>query len=247
MRFPRRAGILLHLTSLPGPFGIGDLGPESLRFADFLSASGMKLWQILPLNPSGAGNCPYSSSSAFAGNPLLISLEDLAGEGLLEKRELATAPAFPADRVDFGRVIPFRVGLLKRAFRRFSFGAGESERRLFNSFREAHSNWLKDYSLFVALREELSWRPWPRWPPSLVRRDPAALERARSRLADRIGEIEFGQYLFYRQWTRFRRRSQPGPPGKPEPSPVPASPANPPRPGLGEPALRLGENAPGRV
>lgn len=206
MRFPRRAGILLHLTSLPGRFGIGDLGPASIRFADFLAAAGMKLWQILPLNPIGPGNCPYSSVSAFAGNPLLISLEELVEEGLLERSELAARLEFPPARVDFGRVIRFKSGLLKMAFRCFRSGASAAGRRSFRSFREENYFWLDDYALFLALQEELSYRPWYKWPAALVRREEEALKQARERLAERIEEVRFQQYLFFRQWTRFRRQ-----------------------------------------
>lgn len=206
MRFPRRAGILLHLTSLPGPAGIGDLGPGSRRFADFLAEAGMKLWQILPLNPIGAGNCPYSSPSAFAGNQFLISLEDLVGEGLLERRELKDHPGFPVDRVDFGGVIRHKSDLLKRACQRFAAGAGAGQRRELETFRRDNAFWLEDYALFVALREELAWRPWYRWPLPLRRREEPALEQARRRLAGRIEEVRFGQYIFSRQWERFRRQ-----------------------------------------
>lgn len=206
MRFPRRAGILLHLTSLPGPFGIGDLGPGSLQFADFLAEAGMKLWQILPLNPTGAGNCPYSSYSAFAGNQFLVSLEDLAGEGLLERKELKDHPPFPATRVDFGAVIGYKTALLRKACRRFVSGAGPAERRELEAFRRENSPWLEDFALFVALREELAYRPWYLWPSPLRRREEKALERARERLAERIAEVQFGQYLFSRQWERFRRQ-----------------------------------------
>jgi len=206
MRFPRRAGLLLHLTSLPGPHGIGDLGPGSLRFADFLAGAGMKLWQILPLNPIGAGNCPYSSPSAFAGSPLLISLEGLAGEGLLGKADLRRHPRFPSSRVGFARAIRYKTGLLNKAFRRFSSGAAPADRRALESFEMDNSDWLEDYALFGALREELDYRPWPRWPAGLRRREGEVLAAARRRLAERIAEIRFNQYIFLRQWEKFRRR-----------------------------------------
>ncbi len=206
MRFPRRAGILAHLTSLPGPFGIGDLGAASLRFADFLSEAGMKLWQILPLSPNGPGNCPYSSASAFAGNPLLISLETLVEEGLLDRSDLASPPVFPAARVDFGRVIPFRRGLLRQAFRQFLSSVSGTGRRDFELFGEENAAWLDDYALFVALQEKFSYRPWYRWSAPLVRREEEALKAARRELGERIEEIRFQQYLFSRQWDRFRRQ-----------------------------------------
>ncbi len=206
MRFPRRGGILAHLTSLPGPFGIGDLGPDSLRFADFLSDSGIKLWQILPLNPNGPGNCPYSSASAFAGNPLLISLEDLAGKDLLDEAELTSRPVFPSSRVDFGRVIRFKRERLRRAFLRFRSGTSAAGRRELKLFREENYFWLEDYALFVALQEKFSYRPWYRWPAPLVRRDREALARERELLAERIEEVRFQQFIFFSQWADFRRR-----------------------------------------
>lgn len=206
MSFPRRAGILAHLTSLPGPFGIGDLGPESLRFADFLAQAGMKLWQILPLNPIGPGNCPYCSASAFAGNPLLISLETLVEEGLLAPGDLDSSPIFPADRVDFRGVISFKRSCLEKAFHNFLSDSSVADRRGYELFGEENSSWLEDYALFVALQEKLSYRPWYQWPAPLVWREEEVLNQARKELAERVEEVRFQQYLFFRQWDRFRRQ-----------------------------------------
>ncbi len=204
MEFPRQAGVLLHITSLPGPSGIGDLGPESSRFADFLAVSGMKLWQILPVNPIGAGNCPYSSPSAFAGNPLLISLESLAEEGLIPRTDLARRPAFPSRRVNFPKVIGYKSRLLETAFDRFSREAGREDRRRFEAFKEKNSFWLEDYALFVSLEKQCKGKPWFYWPAPLRLREESVLEQSREELSEEITQVQFRQYLFFRQWARFR-------------------------------------------
>src|ERR1051326_3485561 len=145
MPFPRSSGILLHPTSLPGRFGIGDLGPEARRFADFLQAAGQSIWQMLPVNPTGYGDSPYQSFSAFAGNPLLISLEELLERGYLESEDLDPAPDFPQREVDFARVIPLRLGLLRRAAGRFFASASPEDRALYEQFQQANSHWLDDF------------------------------------------------------------------------------------------------------
>ncbi|MFH1038333.1 MAG: 4-alpha-glucanotransferase [PVC group bacterium] len=204
MEFPRQAGVLLHITSLPGPSGIGDLGPGAARFADFLAESGVKLWQILPLNPIGAGNCPYSSPSAFAGNPLLISLESLAEEGLIRRADFVRRPAFPSRRVDFPKVISYKSRLLKTAFDRFSRDARRKNCRRFESFKKKNAPWLEDYALFVSLKKRFKGKPWFQWPAPLRLREESVLERWREELAEDIGHVQFRQYLFFRQWARFR-------------------------------------------
>src|SRR5882672_2940579 len=145
MTFPRTSGVLLHPTSLPGRYGIGDLGRSALAFIDFLAAAGQRVWQVLPLGPTGYGDSPYQLFSAFAGNPLLISLERLRDEGLLTDAELSP-PQFPADTVDFGSVIRFKFDRLRTAYARFS-GSAELD-----SFRRANAAWLDDYALFMALK-----------------------------------------------------------------------------------------------
>ena len=150
MRFPRSSGILLHPTSLPGPYGIGDFGPEARRFADFLQAAGQRIWQVLPLNPTGYGDSPYQSFSAFAGNPLLISLEELREQRLLTADELRNPPAFPPREVDFARAVPFRMALLRKAAERFFAGAPPAARQGFVEFC-AGDAWLEDFALFMAL------------------------------------------------------------------------------------------------
>lgn len=193
--FPRSSGILLHPTSLPGRFGIGDLGPEAYRFVDFLAAAGQRIWQVLPLGPTGYGDSPYQLFSAFAGNPLLISLDQLAEQGLLTREELARAPEFPAGEVDYGRVIRFKLTLLRAAYARFGASAE------FDSFRRENAGWLGDYALFMAVKAAHGGEAvWSRWEPAIAAREPSALAEWRPRLGDEIGALEFEQYMFHRQW-----------------------------------------------
>ena len=173
--FPRSSGILLHPTSLPGRFGIGDLGPEAYKFVDFLAAAGQRIWQVLPLGPTGYGDSPYQLFSAFAGNPLLISLDQLVIEGLLLDEELERAPQFPADEVDYGRVIRFRLPLLRTAYERFK--TNWKRRDEFADFRGKSSQWLDDYALFMALKAAHGGEAvWSRWEPALAARRPGALK-----------------------------------------------------------------------
>ncbi len=205
MTYPRQSGILLHPTSLPSPDGIGDLGKQAYRFVDFLAASGQRLWQILPLSLLGFGNSPYSSPAVLSGNPLLISMEELVGEGLLSPADLAASPDFPPDQVDYGRVAAFKLRLLDRVYQNFLTDAGEKEKGELAAFREKKSGWLEDSSLFSALKGHYQGRPWYRWPPEIASRQPAALRKARAELAPAIEVSQFQQYLFSRQWQRLRR------------------------------------------
>lgn len=198
MSFPRSSGILLHPTSLPGRFGIGDLGPEAYRYVDFLASAGQRIWQVLPLGPTGYGDSPYQLFSAFAGNPLLISLDRLADEGYLTRAELESVPAFPADKVEYGRVIRFKMPLLRLAYERFRTSGAPEE---FGEFRAMHHRWLNDYALFMALKEAHGGeRIWSRWEPDIAARQPQALEKWKARLATEIEALEFIQYAFFRQW-----------------------------------------------
>ncbi|MDX1419920.1 MAG: 4-alpha-glucanotransferase [Rubricoccaceae bacterium] len=201
----RTCGLLLHVTSLPGRFGIGDLGPAAYRFVDFLAQAKQGLWQVLPLVPVGDGHSPYSSPSTFAGNPLFVSPERLMEDGLLRADDLADAPTFPADRVDFARAVPFREGLLRRAFARFQDGAAPALRDAFDDFCRTQAGWLEDYALFAALKSHHEGRPWTDWAPPLARRDPAALDAARREHADAVAGHRFAQFLFARQWEALRR------------------------------------------
>jgi 4-alpha-glucanotransferase len=201
----RSSGILLHPTSLPGPHGIGDLGSAARAFVDFLVRSGQTLWQVLPLGPTGYGDSPYQCFSAFAGNPLLISLETLVEDGLLLAEDLQDAPAFPDDHVDFGAVIPWRNALLARAAERFADGADADLGQDFDAFCAAQASWLDDYALFMALKEENALATWSTWPKDVVRRDPLALEAARARLGTAVFKHKVCQLLFFRQWADLRR------------------------------------------
>ena len=197
MTFPRSSGILLHLTSLPGKFGIGDLGPEAYRFADWLAEAGQTLWQMLPLGPTGYGDSPYQLFSAFAGNPLLISPELLAREGLLTEADLAEAPEFPEARVDFGLVIAWKGQLLEHAYRRFESHASSVERLAIAEFRDAHGSWLEPYALFMARKEAAgdahSWTDWPDDPD------------AAARLSARRDAHCWMQFVFFRQYGELKQ------------------------------------------
>jgi 4-alpha-glucanotransferase len=161
MSFPRSSGILLHPTSLPGPYGIGELWREAHRFADFLRDAGQRIWQVLPLGPTGYGDSPYQCFSAFAGNPLLISLDTLVERGYLDSRQLDSRPEFPAGEVDFGAVIAWKSPLLRHAFQSFQ-RSSPAEREEFAAFRERHSDWLDEFALFMALKEAHNNALWTR-------------------------------------------------------------------------------------
>ena len=184
MHFPRAAGLLLHPTSLPGRFGIGSLGHNAERFIELLSRCGMQLWQVLPLGPTGYGNSPYQSLSAFAGNPLLICLERLQQDGLLSEHDLANAPAFNARRVDFGAVIPFYAEMLKSAFGNFQHRDYPELQAEYEQFLHQQADWLPDYALFSALKKHFGGGPWTDWPKELVRRQKAAMQQWREKLAE---------------------------------------------------------------
>jgi 4-alpha-glucanotransferase len=207
MEYPRVSGVLLHPTSLPGPFGIGDLGPAAYDFIDFLHASGTRLWQLLPLGPTGYGDSPYQCFSSFAGNPYLISPEGLLTIGVLREQDLAASPAFSDDAVDYGAVIAWKNALLDTAFDRFRRARSHAARDLRSelaTFRTDNATWLEDFALFMALKEIHDLRPWTEWEPELRDRDQRALARARRRLARRIDRHVFVQFLFSRQWQRLR-------------------------------------------
>ena len=201
----RASGLLLHPTSLPGPYGIGDLGPEARNFAAVLARAGCTFWQVLPLGPTGYGDSPYQTFSAFAGNPYLVSPDDLLAEGLLRPEDLRDMSAFPPGRVDYGALIPWKRGLLRQAFQRFRAGGFPQIEREFTAFREAHAHWLPDFALFMALKEAHGGAPWTQWLPPLRSRQPDALATARRDLAEAVAQVEFEQFLFFRQWGALRR------------------------------------------
>ena len=200
----RTSGILLHLTSLPGPFGIGDVGPAARRFVDFLATAGQGLWQVLPLGPTGYADSPYQALSAFAGNPLLISPEILCEEGWLDAADLS-APEFPTERVDYGAVLTWKQSLLQRAQQRFEARAGADQRADLHSFRQQHTDWLADYALFIALKHHHHGVAWTQWDPALSAREAPTLKSSRRQLADAIDFHVFCQYQFFHQWQALRR------------------------------------------
>ncbi len=206
MKLDRSSGILLHPTSLPGPDGIGDLGPQAYRWIDFLDASGCALWQVLPLGPTGYGDSPYQCFSAFAGNPYLISPAALLDDDLLTPADLADRPAFPADHVDFGPVISWKLTLLDRAFAHFQADASPELQAEFGAFCADQADWLEDFSLFMALKETHNdGASWNNWPTSLRQRDPQALQEARQSYAQGVLRHKFRQFLFFRQWLGLRK------------------------------------------
>jgi len=202
MSFARAAGILLHPTSLPSCGGIGDFGPAAYRFVDFLASARLGVWQVLPLGPLGFGNSPYSSTSAFAGNPLLISLERLADHGWIEKEKLDNAS--PSGPVEYDRVFAQKMPLLFEAAHRFlRHGSSEGLRR-FELFRAENAWWLDDFVLFDALRARHKLETWNRWPQELASRQAPALEKARQELADDIQTRAALQFAFHEQWRALR-------------------------------------------
>jgi 4-alpha-glucanotransferase len=202
----RVAGILLHPTSLPGALGIGDLGQPAHQFVEFLAQAGLRLWQVLPLGPTGFGDSPYQCFSAFAGNPMLISLEDLVTRGFLFDQDLSSPPAFPSDEVDYGRVIHFKFPLLRRTWSNFKHYADPKTRDEFHTFCRENASWLDDYSLFVALKEAHGGVAWTQWATSIAHHRPHAVAQWSVKLADEIGANKFWQYLFFSQWQRLRDR-----------------------------------------
>ena len=204
MSFDRASGILLHPTSLPGPHGSGDFGTAAYHFVDWLVTAGQSLWQILPLGGIGPGNSPYMSSSAFAGNALLIDLQALQEAGWLDRADLAPAADFDEQRLNFGVVVPWRMARLQWAAERFHAGATPPQRDDFDAFCARHAGWLDDYALFMALADAQGGRLWCDWAPLLARRDGAALAQARGEHAAAIVFWQFCQWCFFRQWERLK-------------------------------------------
>ncbi|HAV77380.1 MAG TPA: 4-alpha-glucanotransferase, partial [Anaerolineae bacterium] len=203
MKFDRSGGILLHPTSLPGPYGIGDLGPQAYRFVDWLASTGCKLWQVLPLGPTGYGDSPYQCFSAFAGNPYLISFDALLEDGLLSQDDLADMPDFNASKVDFGLLIPWKLNLLEKAFSRFR-SAPDSLRDEFNSFCTDNASWLDDYALFMSVKEANGGGAWNEWDEAIRKRKRSAMDKARKDHAESIQRHSFHQFNFFRQWNKLR-------------------------------------------
>jgi 4-alpha-glucanotransferase len=204
----RRAGILLHPTSLPARHGIGDLGETAHRFVDFLASARQSVWQVLPLAPTGYGDSPYQALSAFAGNPLLVSLGDLAARGWLDPGDLAAPPPFPTEEVDYAAVAAWKGARLGRAAEAFEVEAGAQDRASLAAFRGRAGGWIDDLALFLALKEAHGGRAWTRWPGPLARREPAALAAARHDLAPQLRVHVFAQWVFDEQWQALRARAR---------------------------------------
>jgi len=204
MKLVRASGILLHPTSLPGPFGIGDLGPEAYRFVDCLVEMGQSIWEVLPLGHISYGNSPYMCLSAFGGNPYLISLEKLVDEGLLDAADLTGAPAFTAGHAEYGPAIRYRMSLLRESFERFK-GMGRTKfPDAFYAFCEGNAFWLEDYALFTALKDAHGGVEWTRWDEGAARRQPDALVRWRNGLAGEVMLWKYLQYQFFKQWLELK-------------------------------------------
>jgi 4-alpha-glucanotransferase len=198
----RRGGVLLHPTSLPSPHGIGDLGPAAVEFLDYLARARQSLWQVLPLGPTGFGDSPYASPSAFAGNPLLIAPQPLVDQGMLAQSDLEELASLPADHVDYGRVQPIKRQLMETAFQR---GRRKLAPRL-SRFRQSQAAWLDDFALFLALKDQLGGI-WTDWEPDLRDRQPDALARARRQLTEETAYHVFCQFLFFDQWRGLRAQA----------------------------------------
>jgi 4-alpha-glucanotransferase len=203
-KFPRASGIILHPTSLPGRFGIGDLGSAAYRFIDFLKEAGQTYWQVLPLSPTGYGDSPYQGLSAFAGNPMLISPEKQVEAGHLLDSDLADIPSFPNDRVEFGEVIDFKTSLLNRAYRRFRENSLPQEMDNFLQFCDQQASWLDDYALYMAVKESYDLQPWHSWDEEVMKRDPSVLKDLQESLSDGIEDQKYLQWQFFEQWLEVK-------------------------------------------
>ncbi len=204
MQFPRASGILLHPTSLPGRYGIGDLGEWAYRFVDFLEETEQGVWQMLPLGPTSYGDSPYQSLSTFAGNPLLISLDKLVGEGWLTNDDLNDVPDFPPDHVDFGWIIPYHQSKLSLAYDGFKAHPTEAHIASFSQFCVDNAYWLDDFALFVALKNANGGRSWVEWPEGQALHQAAALTEALQTYAREIEEVRFRQWVFFTQWFELK-------------------------------------------
>ena len=203
LRPARSAGILLHPSSLPGPFGIGDLGPAALTWIDALAQAKQAWWQILPLGPTGFGDSPYQCFSAFAGNPYLVSPQRLVEDGLLDAADL-TGLSFPPDRIDYGPVIQFKNHLLAVAWERFQSGRSATLKPAFEQFLHDNADWLDDFALFMAIKDAQQGRSWTDWPDAARLRQADYVKKAKSDLARTVGLHQFRHFLFFRQWQRVK-------------------------------------------
>lgn len=199
----RTSGILMHITSLPGEYGVGTMGKQAYEFVDFLKKAGQSIWQILPLTPTGFGDSPYQSCSTFAGNHYLIDLPTLVQEGLLTEQDLEGIRwNISEDKVDFGLLYNNRLKVLRAAYGRFTPGAD------YEAFCAENSSWLPDFALFMALKDKFGGKPWYEWEEKLKFRDPDAIWAARGELKEQISFFSFVQYLFFKQWTALHDYAQ---------------------------------------
>ena len=200
---PRQAGILMPITSLPSPYGIGTIGKEAYKFADFLKKSGQKIWQILPVGPTSYGDSPYQSFSTYAGNPYMIDLDTLVAEGLLKKAELkkyewGSNPGY----VDYEKIYNSRFEVLRIAYDRFK---EQEDQKAFTSFKRKNCKWLKNYALYMAVKKANGMKAWTEWEDEEIRvREPKAVDRYTRKFKDEIGFWSWIQYKFYEQWEKFR-------------------------------------------
>ena len=203
----RRAGILLHPTSLPGRNGIGELGQEAHRFVDWLADAGQSIWQVMPLGPTGYGDSPYQCFSAFAANPMLISLDTLVELNLLQDKDLESLRQLDQQRIDFGALIPRKQRLLEKAFSAFQEKADEDWKKHFREFCYRHAGWLDDYTLFISLKQHQDGKPWNHWQEELRQRNPEALQKAVMEFAGDIEREKWLQYITFEQWWSVRRHA----------------------------------------
>lgn len=205
MNFERSSGVLLHPTSLPGKYGIGELGQEAYEFVNFLINSGQKLWQTFPLGPTGYGDSPYQCFSAFAGNPLLISLDILKKENLLTAKDLKLEENFDDEKVDYGKVINFKMPLLKKAFENFKEKNDYLENNKFNRFCYDNCDWLDDYALYRAVKDHFGGKCWVNWDDKdIIFREEKAIKEYSEKLSDEIEYRKFLQFQFFKQWTELK-------------------------------------------
>ncbi len=200
---PRTSGILLHITSLPGPHGMGDFGPDAFNFVDWLASAGQRVWQLLPTTPIGPGDSPYQGVSAFAGSQWMVAFEPMVARGWMSA-PIPPAEGFDADRIDYGQVLPWREAQLRAGFAGFSRVASDDDRARLAAWCAANASWLDDYSLFMAIRAPLGGQPWWEWPAPLAQRRSAALAQARTDFAHEIAFWQFVQWCFDEQMRTLK-------------------------------------------
>lgn len=203
MSSKRSSGIVLHITSLPGKYGIGTIGEEAIRFIDFLHKSGQQIWQILPLGHTGYGDSPYQCFSTFAGNPYLIDFDDLIKRNWLKQSDIPSL-FFPEDSVDYGNVINMKMGVLRQSYHTFIHSAPKSDHLAFQAFKEHQASWLNDYSLFIEIKNYYKGAPWFEWKDNLKFRDHDAIDEFSKYFAEGIDFRKYCQFVFYMQWQSVR-------------------------------------------